>query len=152
MALARRSILTNLRFPAGEKEATRETEKRRKGKGNRGVRGRKRVIHRSAQRKHCFVSFRDPSWNHIAPIPIFPSFYCDCGQPHADSTLSSIFRFSLGGSLIRSINDDYQIDMHRKIFIEYKNMRRSIVRVMIFEQSSDRIKINIDYSIIIRVH
>lgn len=31
-------------------------------------------------------------------------------------------------------------------------MRKSIVRVTIFEQYSDRIKINIDYSIIIRVH
>lgn len=43
---------------------------------------------RSAQRKHCFVSFRDPSRNHIAPIPIFPSFYCDCGRSSADFELS----------------------------------------------------------------
>ena len=43
-----------------------------------------RGIRRSAQRKHCFVSFRDPSRNHIAPIPIFPSFYCDCGRSAVD--------------------------------------------------------------------
>lgn len=45
----------------------------------------------SAQRKHCFVSFRDPSRNHIAPIPIFPSFYCDCGRFSADFRLSFIY-------------------------------------------------------------
>lgn len=45
----------------------------------------------SAQRKHCFVSFRDPSRNHIAPIPIFPSFYCDCGRSSANFELSFIY-------------------------------------------------------------
>jgi len=50
-----------------EKEGERERE-----------RERERDLRRSAQRKHCFVSFRDLSWNHIAPIPIFPSFSCEC--------------------------------------------------------------------------
>lgn len=36
---------------------------------------------RSAQRKHCFVSFRDLSRSHIAPIPIFPSFCCERDDP-----------------------------------------------------------------------
>lgn len=85
MALARRSILTNLRFPAGEKEAARETEKRRKGKGNRGVRGRergfnvprnanivsfhfairRRIILRRFQYFHRFITIAD----NLTPIP-----------------------------------------------------------------------------------